>query len=866
MNRIEMRRAFASPKTRVYAFSGVLAALGVAAFIAIDPGLADLRAPLSIPWPFFAIAYYLAEVKVIDVHFRRDTHSFSLTEVPAVVGLFFVDPHMYILGIMCGATAALISVRQPGAKLFFNTSYFLLGSVLSLGLFHAIAPGGSPPGPIDWVAAFVATLTMSSVGAVSIATVITLSGKAPQYQQLPKMLQVGALFATTNTSLALLAVAVLWVDPLAIWLVAVPLATMFLAYRAYLSERQKHESLELLYESSRIFQRSLELDSAILSLLEHARLMFHSDRAEAIVYGPDAAPLRTSAGPGERSEVMVPAPERAALLTRLAEDPASFVYKPTAELPVSEERLYRYAMVSPLRGESGLLGAIIVADRVGDSEEFSRDDLRLLETVANQAAVALENGQLEQSLAELSRLKDELRHQAFHDPLTGLANRFLLTQAVEERLASAREDVVPVILYLDLDDFKVINDTVGHGAGDVLLKSFAERLQSCIRGTDLAARLGGDEFAVLLEDSRDLANADRVATRLMNSLRTSFRLSGREFMVGASIGVAAGAPGMAVEDLLRNADVAMYAAKTQGKSQLAVWDPRMHRAVIERHELSTDLSRAINRDELEVHYQPLVELANGRVAGFEALVRWHHPTKGVVPPDQFIILAEESGAIVSLGHSVLDRACREAVSWRDVPGLEDASVSVNLSPLQIARPEFVDEVREILFSSGLEPRRLVLEMTETAMFRDMDGAILKLQALRRVGVRLAVDDFGNGYSSLGYLRRFPVDELKIPREFLGQSAGGEEQWAFAHAIVALGKTLGLMIVAEGIEQPAQRDRLRALGCDIGQGYLFSKAVPADRIRLLVRELNRVADEPAVTRSRRRHAPRMTLESASGGAG
>jgi EAL domain-containing protein (putative c-di-GMP-specific phosphodiesterase class I) len=308
--------------------------------------------------------------------------------------------------------------------------------------------------------------------------------------------------------------------------------------------------------------------------------------------------------------------------------------------------------------------------------------------------------------------------------------------------------------------------------------------------------------------------------------------------------------------------VAMYAAKTQGKGQLAVWDPRMHRAVIDRHELSTDLSRAINRDELQVHYQPLVTLGNGLVWGFEALVRWNHPTKGMVPPDQFILLAEESGAIVTLGQSVLERACREAMSWADVPDLASASVSVNLSPHQIARAEFVDEVREVLLATGLEPHRLVLEMTETAMFRDFDGAIQKLQALRRVGVRLAVDDFGNGYSSLGYLRQFPVDELKIPRDFLGKAADDPEQWAFAHAIVALGKTLGLTIVAEGIELPQQRDQLRDLGCDIGQGYLFSKAVPPERIRALVATINRHAVDATPTRNRRR-GPAVTLKPSAG---
>jgi diguanylate cyclase (GGDEF)-like protein len=839
----------ASPRLRVLAFSILLALAGVFVLVKISPALMPYRVPLTIPWPLFAVAYYLAEVKVIDVHFRRETHSFSLSEVPAVIGLFFVDPHMYVLAMLCGAAVALITVRQPPAKILFNLSYLVLGSALSLGLFHAIAPIESPPGLLDWLAAFLATVTMSTVGAVAIATVITLSGGAPQFQRLPQMLQAGGLFAVTNTSLALLAVVVLWFDGSAIWLVAVPVATMFLAYRAYLSERQKHESLELLYESSRIFQRSNELDSAIVSLLEHARLMFRCDHAEVILYGADSTLLRTTSRPGEQSEVMVPAPERAVLLERLAADPTPFVYTPGTDVPVEGSRLFRFAMVSPLRGESALLGAMLVADRVGDHEEFGRDELRLLETVANQAAVALENGQLEQSLAELSRLKDELRHQAFHDPLTGLANRTLFVETVEACIAEAATDTVPVILFLDLDDFKVVNDTVGHGTGDMLLQGVAQRLVSCIRATDVAARLGGDEFAVLVEDGRDLTHANRIAERLTASLGLPFRLSGRDFTVGASIGVAAGGAGLGAEDLLRNADVAMYAAKTLGKGQLAIWDPQMHRAVIDRHELTTDLSRAIYRDELTIHYQPLISLGQSRIIGFEALVRWNHPTKGPVSPEEFITLAEESGAILSLGRRVLERSCRQATEWDSVPGLAGVIVSVNLSPHQIARTEFLEEVQSILDETGLDPHRLVLEMTETQMFRDMDGAIHKLQTLRRSGIRLAVDDFGNGYSSLGYLRRFPVDILKIPRNFLPVGEQDDNQWAFAGAMVALGKSLGLTIVAEGIEEPGQRNRLRELGCDYGQGFLFSRALPPSQIPAFVRASS--GEDRAMVRSRRR---------------
>jgi diguanylate cyclase (GGDEF)-like protein len=837
-------RRQASARVRVFAFSATLAASGVLGAIVLSRTLVPTAAPLAIPWPLFVLAYYVAEVKVIDVHFRGETHSFSLSEVPAVVGLFFVDPRFYVPGLMIGAFAALLTVRQPAAKIGFNLSYFLLGSVVSLGIFHAIAPPVGPPGVVHWVAAFAATQATSFIGAVAIAIVIGLSGGGAQLARLPQMLQVGALFAATNTSLALLAVAVLWVDPAATWLVAVPVITMFLAYRAYLSERQKHESLELLYESSRIFQRSVELDSAIVSLLQHARLMFRSERAETVVYGPDGVPLRTTVGPGELVETMVAAPEWQPVLNRLSADPTAFVDAPSERGSRASDRLFRYAMTSPLRGEAGLLGAILVGDRIGEGDEFTRDDLRLLETVANQAAVALENGRLEQSLAELFRLKEELRHQAYHDPLTGLANRVLFLQAVVERLNALDQPATPILLFLDLDDFKVVNDTVGHGTGDLLLQLVAKRLLGCTRGTDVAARLGGDEFAILTADrSSGLAGARELAHRVALALNVPFVLNGREFILGTSIGIAASAPGLGAEELLRNADVAMYDAKMRGKAQTSIWDPGMHRAVVERHEMRTDLARAVERRELEVHYQPLVALDTGEIVGFEALSRWNHPTLGPVSPDRFVELAEEDGTIVALGRRVLREACADAVRWQSVPGLERATVAVNLSSHQVVRDEFSDDVAQALADSGLDPRLLVLEMTETAMFRDMEGAVRKLQSLRASGIRLAVDDFGTGYSSLRYLREFPIDEIKIAREFIASDSEADDAWALAHAMVMLGRTLGLTIVAEGVETERQRRRLRDLGCHIGQGFLFSRAVPIGSISFLAAQL--LGDEPGV---------------------
>jgi diguanylate cyclase (GGDEF)-like protein len=490
-------------------------------------------------------------------------------------------------------------------------------------------------------------------------------------------------------------------------------------------------------------------------------------------------------------------------------------------------------MVSPLITESGLIGAMTVANRLTEGTSFDDDDLRLLETLANQAAVALENGQLEQSLAELSRLKEELRHQAYHDPLTGLANRALFAERVEEQLIAPREGLCTVVLFLDLDDFKIVNDTLGHAAGDRLLAAVADRIRGCVRSDDLAARLGGDEFAVLLTDEVELERALAVAKRMIDALQVSFPIQGQEISIGGSIGIAvARGMGEHADELLRNADVAMYTAKAAGKRRAAVFEPTMHAAIVARHALSAELKRSMGRGELAVFYQPIVELDTGRIAGAEALVRWRHPTRGLVSPDEFIPLAEENGLILTLGRWVMAEACEQVAAWERGPGLTDNFfLSVNLSPVQLQQAEFLAEIESILKATGLAPQRLVVELTETAMFQDTETTIAKLASLKRLGVRIALDDFGTGYSSLGYLRRFPVDILKIAREFVVPSDRDADEWAFAHAIVVLGHTLGLQIIAEGIEEAAQADRLRGLGCELGQGFFFARPVEAGAIEV-----------------------------------
>jgi diguanylate cyclase (GGDEF)-like protein len=577
-------------------------------------------------------------------------------------------------------------------------------------------------------------------------------------------------------------------------------------------------------------QHSPELDSALVALLDHARMMFRAEIAEVTLYprGDTGEALRTTSIHDAAAQVMIPEAIDldAGLHGRVVGERRAFLT--TTGVRAMAGRSIRQAMVSPLIGESGLVGAMTVANRLTEGTSFDSDDLLLLETLANQAAVALENGQLEQSLAELSRLKEQLRHQAYHDPLTGLANRAMFAEQVEAQLAARQTGLDAVVLFLDLDDFKLVNDTLGHGAGDRLLRVVAERINGCVRNEDLAARLGGDEFAVLLLDTPNLDRSMSVAQRIIEALQVPFQVGGHEISVGASIGIAATSrPDDTADVLLRNADVAMYTAKAAGKRRAAVFEPTMHAALVARSSLSAELSRSLGRGELAVFFQPIVRLSDRKLAGVEALVRWRHPTRGLILPGEFISLAEETGLILALGRWVLAEACMRFGAWQAQPDVaDDFFVSVNISPLQLQQPEFIDEIESTLAATGLDPRRLVLELTETAMFQDTEATISKLGALRAAGVRIAMDDFGTGYSSLGYLRRFPVDILKIARDFVVEPELEQNEWAFAHAIVALGQTLGLDIIAEGIEEAAQVDRLLQLGCEFGQGFHLGAPVDA----------------------------------------
>lgn len=430
-------------------------------------------------------------------------------------------------------------------------------------------------------------------------------------------------------------------------------------------------------------------------------------------------------------------------------------------------------------------------------------------------------------VTEQSVIKQQYMHQAFHDPLTDLANRSLFLYQVGQALARGSRHAAPVtVLFLDLDNFKTVNDSLGHAAGDRLLVEAARRLASCVRTGDLIARLGGDEFAVLVEEADAVDDVLLAASRIGAALARPFQLGGKEVFVSASIGIARSSLGETCDDLVRNADVAMYVAKSRGKERHVLFEPEMHRAALERLVVEADLRRAIEHEEFFLQYQPIVELATGHVVGAEALVRWLCRDRGTVPPGVFIPIAEETGLIVPIGRWVLRRACREAQRWTRDLG-QPVRITVNLSGRQLQDAGVVDDVRAALADSGLDPAQLVLEITESMLMHNTSLSMNRLMALKALGVSLAIDDFGTGYSSLSYLQRYPIDMLKIDKAFVDVVDKGEDGPVLAQAIVALGETLRLHTVAEGIEKEAQRGHLIGLGCAFGQGYLFAPPLDAD---------------------------------------
>jgi diguanylate cyclase (GGDEF)-like protein len=667
--------------------------------------------------------------------------------------------------------------------------------------------------------------------------VIAIAEERFHAPQLGRTLITSTLGALATASLGLAIVELLDVRPLAVLLLVVPALACVAAFRGYMEQREQREHVEFLYESMRATQGAPEFGLAVGQLLVAARRLLRAEYAEILLLPPsdDEGPLRSVSG-AEGELLMHPeerlAPDDAAafaegssigsatLLTRRRPNQGFTGFLRTRGL--------EDAIVAPLRGEDRMFGLIVVGERLGDVSTFADADVELLGTFAGHASILLENGRLEHSLAQVTQLKEQLRHQAYHDALTGLPNRPHLLEAVEHELEHGTGSTA--VLYLDLDRFKTVNDTWGHSAGDELLRDFAARLAGAVRSQDLAARIGGDEFAVLVREA-DAEAAVATARRMLDEIDGTYALGCGDVACHVSVGIAVGAAGITSgEDLIRNADIAMYSVKRSERA-FTLYEADLHEKLRAQRQLALDLEAALERREILVHFQPVVRLSDGGIEGFEALARWPHPTRGLLSAADFLPAAEDAGLTVELGRLVLEQALEAARRWP-----ERLTIWLNVAAAELANERLVDTLGEALKGYGVGPSRLVIEVTESGVIQGSDGALVAMRRLRDLGVGLTIDDFGTGYSSLSRLAEFPIESLKIPKPFVDKLVGVDADEAFVDAILRLAESLGLAAVAEGIEHPAQAERLRQLGCGLGQGYLFGRPMPADEVeRVLYRE-------------------------------
>jgi diguanylate cyclase (GGDEF)-like protein len=830
---------------RIMLLTGVLAAIAVALFVIVVRPLPGAPTAVALPWVVWAVAFAVSEAFPVHVQVKRDAHTFSVSDLVMAAGLVLTTPGDLVVGQVVGVAAALaLHRRQRGLKLAFNTALFALtGSVATAVYSFLCAP--LTPGWF-WAAALVAVVGATLVGNACIFAVMSLSEGRVDPGNFLAMCTLTVPAALASGAIGLLVARTASSDPAALALLALPTILIIAAYRAYTGAREQQENLRLLHEVTSLLHAG-DTQEALGDFLDSVRSAFRAEMAELVLLGPagrDGATVSRSRE-GDEPVVMAPLdnPEDHHRLLRLATSSGALTTRtgtgPGAQLDsYAAERGLKDAVAAALRTEDRVHGLLLVGGRIGDVTTFTSRDLALLDTFARHVATSLERGRLEENLRQVTDLKEQLRHQALHDPLTGLPNRTLFLDRVRHAVDTAgRSGIHPAVLYLDLDGFKPVNDTFGHEAGDVLLRTVADRLRGCLRPADTAARLGGDEFVVLLNGPIDRFGVARVVERIRAQLDVPIVLGDDVVAtVGASIGVALGdeieAPD--ADTIVRNADIAMYAAKRGLGNDFIVYEPGLATAPVTRKDSTAELAAAIRAGELRTVYQPLIDMRTGRPIGAEALVRWQHPTDGMRAPDQFIGLAEESGLITEIGELVLNDACRQAAHWvAEAPERDDLLVTVNLSARQVSDDQIVDQVRAALETSGLASHRLVLEITETVLMHDRDAAAATLWLLKGLGVRIAIDDFGTGYSSLAYLRRFPIDMLKVAREFVDGLGRDAHDDVITRAIVELATTLGLLTVAEGVETTQQSETVAALGCDIAQGYLFSRPIEADAVRAVM---------------------------------
>jgi diguanylate cyclase (GGDEF)-like protein len=809
----------------IWAFNALLA-LGALAFAFGLSKFSDplIPAPNGMPWPIMIFVVAAGEVCMFSVRYKNDSQTFSLGEIAYVFGTVFYPPKQFLLCTAVGLTIVYLVRRVPATRLAFNVAATSLVTCVVVALCRAMA-GDNPSVRNVWMwfglvlgSAVACAMQAGLVGVVrSIA-----ERRVGALADARRIIFFSELNGIAVASMGVLIAVVATAAPAVALMGAVPLLLLYSSFRQLVREHTLRANVEFLYETAQSIHNTPDIEKALTSLLVRSRKSFHADFGTVLLRRSDTDQWM-SFSDGETmggvstfnmTPTWIPEPGRAlAISRRTAKD---------NELRMLDQLKANLLLISTLTVDGEQHGLLIVADRGETGFDFSELDRHLFELLANQVAIGVENSQLERSLGVLTRLEEEMRHQANHDALTGLANRTLLTSVLKRSTGTER-----AVLLIDLDDFKTINDSLGHAAGDEVLIEVARRLKSAVREGDLVSRLGGDEFAIILGAGASQSRAVEAAERVSMAIAPPMDLLGRQVAIHASIGIAAAASGVELDELLRSADVAMYQAKNAGKGRHMLFESGMDEAARQRLQIITGLRTAAERDEISVEYQPIIDLQTRTTVAVEALLRWKHSELGVLGPDRFIPLAEESGVIPSIGAWVLNRACRDVAPLVNEYG-HPLELHVNVSPQQIEAQNFVSIVTNALTEANMAHPRLILEITEKTALADSEAVMKNVRELRALNIQLALDDFGTGYSSLAAAHNFPLDLIKIDQLFV-RAIDASSEASLVRAILAMADSLGLAPVAEGIETEEQLQKLIQLGCPFGQGYLFSKALTLDNL-------------------------------------
>jgi diguanylate cyclase (GGDEF)-like protein len=844
----------AGPLVQISLVVAVLAVTTVSLGLFVLPGLPAATASPRLPLLVLAAIFATAELLRVHLHFRGEAHTITLADLALVLGLLFAAPSDLVAAQVVGIVIArLVGVRQSAIKHAFNITVAALDACLAVLIFRAIVEVPAPTDPLTWLAAAVATATATVGSAILVAVVIGISNRRLTHLPIFDTLGPSLVITGVNTALGLATGVVLYLDPLSAALLVLPVCLTVVGYRAYTSQVEERHRLDLLTAGSRILDGEGPVGQRITETLELCRETLRAQSLHLVLWPAPAG----ENGPGPAGLGQADHEAGLPAVAELARDGRSRSHDGRHGDPGLRRALdalaARQGMVAAVRDGEGVAGALVALDRLGSTSRYTAAEERLLSAVAEQVTRTMQNDALTSSLHQLTDMQSQLARQANHDSLTGLVNRRCLAERLSTALArSYPADQAPAVVLLDLDNFKQVNDTLGHGAGDQLLKVVAERLTSGLREGDVAARFGGDEFVVLFEEPLTMAEAASLAARLQEAVCRPVRIAGRDLQVRASFGVALATSVHDVEGVLQCADQAMYVAKGRRDGIPWLYGDEDFARDEDRRLLQDDLALALDNHQIHVAYQPVVSLATGHITSVEALARWTHPTRGPVSPEVFIALAEETGQIVRLGHQVLHEACRQLALWQRGHPRMPLSLSINLSVRELLEPTLMEVFTDVLRDTGADPCRLILEITEVEALRGEETITTFLHSVRRLGVRVAIDDFGSGYASVNHLRRLPVDVLKLDQSLVLGALHSQADAEICRAIIALASALQLSVIAEGIETQDHARMLADLGCPLAQGYHFGRPGTADQIdellldRALI-EMNRGVDAAIVLR-------------------